>query len=128
MVCIPGVCITGAGNHMTRLTPVLVYKSFGDNVNCQGPNKLSGTLTIVEKRMQTLVKTHHHPKIRNTSYNQTVPIPHPSTSPQLFHIRSTTLSFSVLPKPGSSKSCTSSKNPSRKPECDERQVSAYVRR
>jgi hypothetical protein len=55
-------------------------------------------------------------------------LPHPSTSPQHLHIRSTTLIFSARPKSGFSRSPTSSRNPSRSRDRAGRHVSAYLRR
>ena len=40
-------------------------------------------------------------------------VPHSNVVPQLFHMRSSTRSLPFLPNLGSSKSLTSSKNPSR---------------
>lgn len=53
---------------------------------------------------------------------------HPSVHPQLLHILSNTLSFSHRPKLGSSRSCTSSRNPSRRRDRAGSDVRAYCRR
>lgn len=72
-------------------------------------------ISLSQKLVDALMKQKH---LQNRPYSHRPPATscHPSSRPQLFHIRSKTLNFSHRPKLGSSKSRTSSRNPSRRRE------------